>query len=267
LSRREHQIAELVAAGKRTADIAERLQISERTVEAHLAAAFNKLGINSRVELTAHVLRADKRKDEGRSRPSNLPVFLATLFGREREIQEILALVGSHRLVTLVGAGGVGKTRCALQVGADVLDAFADGVWFAELAAVSDPSSVPNVMVAVFEIQASLKRPLLDTLVAHLESKHLLVVLDNCEHVVGEVSKAAAAAPSTPKKSAVVPSARNSFACASSPVTPMCSSRISRAFPSALERPPTLPLLPVPGRRRPPPGRSPAPGGCSLSCS
>jgi predicted ATPase len=158
-----------------------------------LAAAYNKLGINSRVELTAHVLRSDKVKDETRSRPSNLPAFLATLFGRECEIREITTLLESHRLVTLVGAGGVGKTRCALQVGAEALDAFADGVWFVDLAPLTDPSSVPNAMVAVFEIQESLKRPMLDTLVAHLKSKNLLIVLDNCEHVVGEASKAAAA--------------------------------------------------------------------------
>jgi hypothetical protein len=95
--------------------------------------------------------------------------------------------------VTLVGAGGVGKTRCALQVGANVLDDFADGVWYAELATASDPSAVPNILVAVFEIQESLQRPMLDTLVAHLENKNLLIVLDNCEHVVAEASKATAA--------------------------------------------------------------------------
>ena len=95
--------------------------------------------------------------------------------------------------MTLVGAGGVGKTRCALQVGANVLDDFADGVWYAELATASDPSAVPNILVAVFEIQESLQRPMLDTLVAHLENKNLLIVLDNCEHVVAEASKATAA--------------------------------------------------------------------------
>jgi non-specific serine/threonine protein kinase len=88
-------------------------------------------------------------------------------------------------LVTLTGSGGVGKTRHALQVGAELLDTFPDGAWFVDLAPVSDPDLVLQAMAAALRVRADPGRPLAAVLQDHLESKHVLMLLDNCEHLLG----------------------------------------------------------------------------------
>ena len=80
--------------------------------------------------------------------PNNLPVQVTTFIGRERDLEELKTYVAEHRLVTLFGAGGVGKTRLAAQVGAELLDRYADGVWIAEFSPLSDPSLVPTAVAA-----------------------------------------------------------------------------------------------------------------------
>ena len=120
---------------------------------------------------------------------NNLPLQLTSLVGRENAVAEIRDLLAINALVTLIGAGGVGKTRCALQVGAEMLDGFADGVWFVDLAPLSNPTLVPNVIASVFEVQEQPDQPLLSPLIAHLKNKHLLLIVDNCEHVIYEASK------------------------------------------------------------------------------
>ena len=124
---------------------------------------------------------------------NNLPQQLSPLIGRDSEVAAIKARLNDSRLVTLLGAGGVGKTRCALQVGAELLDSFNDGVWFVDLAPTSDPALVANAIGAVFELQESGSHPMTDSLVAHFKSKKLLLVLDNCEHLIAEVSSLATA--------------------------------------------------------------------------
>jgi predicted ATPase/class 3 adenylate cyclase len=123
---------------------------------------------------------------------NNLPAQLTSFVGREDVVVEIKALLEQHRLVTLVGTGGAGKTRCAIQVGAELLDGSGNGVWLAELAPISDPSLVVSVVARTVGVLESPNRPLLDTLLAHLKHKRLLLVLDNCEHVIQEARSAAA---------------------------------------------------------------------------
>jgi predicted ATPase/class 3 adenylate cyclase/tetratricopeptide (TPR) repeat protein len=124
---------------------------------------------------------------------NNLPLQLTSLVGREQDVADITALLDASRLVTLCGAGGLGKTRCALQVGADVLDAFDDGVWFADLAPLSDPLLVGSEIASIFDLVESPSRPILDTVVEHLKHKRLLLILDNCEHLINAASQTAAA--------------------------------------------------------------------------
>jgi predicted ATPase len=124
---------------------------------------------------------------------NNLPPKLTSFVGREREVAEIGVLLHDHRLVTLTGAGGVGKTRCALQVGAELLDQSDDGVWLIELAPVLDSSLVESTIAHVFGIRQLQGRPISETLLGHLASKKLLLVLDNCEHVI-EAARAVVAA-------------------------------------------------------------------------
>lgn len=114
----------------------------------------------------------------------NLPTQVTSFVGREKEIGEIKELLKSNRLLTLAGAGGVGKTRLSLQVGADLLDDFPDGVWQVELAALSNPGLVPQSVASALGFREEPKRTLTETLVDGLRSKKLLLILDNCEHLV-----------------------------------------------------------------------------------
>jgi predicted ATPase/tetratricopeptide (TPR) repeat protein len=118
--------------------------------------------------------------------PNNLPPQLTSFVGREDEVAEIRALLEQHRFVTLVGTGGAGKTRCAIQVGGDLLDGSGDGVWLAELAPISDPSLVSSVIAQALNVQGEPNRPLFDAVLAFLKRKRLLLILDNCEHVIDE---------------------------------------------------------------------------------
>src|SRR5262249_49767062 len=124
---------------------------------------------------------------------TNLPASTSELVGRAPAVADMTELIAVHRLVTLVGTGGIGKTRLSLEVARQLLPNFVDGVWFAELAPLSDPSLVP-VTVAV-----SLKLALPDgaespeRVAAALSTKHLLLVLDNCEHVIDAAARMAEA--------------------------------------------------------------------------
>ncbi len=124
---------------------------------------------------------------------NNLPRQLSSFVGREAVLQELGALVASSPLVTIVGAGGVGKTRAAIQAGAELLDGSGDGVWLAELAPISEPALVATVIAEALSVRESPNHPLLETLVAYLKKKRLLLILDNCEHVIDEARRVVAA--------------------------------------------------------------------------
>jgi len=116
--------------------------------------------------------------------PGNLPVQTTSFIGREAEIAELAELVLGHRSVTLVGVGGVGKTRLAVQVAAELTSKFADGVWFVELAPVGDPIAVPSAVATGLGVTAQLGMTVTESLAAALSGRRLLLVLDNCEHVL-----------------------------------------------------------------------------------
>lgn len=118
------------------------------------------------------------------ARPNNLPVQLTRFIGRSEEIASIRQLLAHNRLVTLTGPGGTGKTRLGLQVAAEVLTTFGDGVFFVDLSAVTDPQLVPATIAGSLTLRAEPGRPVLDTLTDQLRGKELLLVLDNFEQVV-----------------------------------------------------------------------------------
>jgi predicted ATPase/class 3 adenylate cyclase len=116
--------------------------------------------------------------------PHNLPVQLTSFIGRDREIAEVKRLLTRTRLVTLTGPGGSGKTRLALQAASEVLSAYPDGVWLVELATLTDPDLVRSAVATAVGVREHTGRPLLQTLTDALHNTHLLVILDNCEHLV-----------------------------------------------------------------------------------
>ncbi|MDQ4078143.1 MAG: tetratricopeptide repeat protein, partial [Chloroflexota bacterium] len=120
------------------------------------------------------------------TRPNNLPIMPTPLIGREQEVAMLTALLGQGgvRLVTVTGPGGMGKTRLSLQVAANLLDDFIDGVFFVALAPVSDPDLVISTIAETLHVQERGAAPLRETLQAHLQDKQLLLVLDNFEQVM-----------------------------------------------------------------------------------
>jgi predicted ATPase/class 3 adenylate cyclase len=125
------------------------------------------------------------------SLPNNLPRQLTPLVGREEVLADVEQLVLELPLVSLVGTGGVGKTRVALQVGADLLDGSGEGVWFIDLAPLSDQALVVNTTASTFGLHEQGERPMLDVLLQYLRSRHLLLILDNCEHLIEAVARVA----------------------------------------------------------------------------
>ncbi|MEA3186570.1 MAG: hypothetical protein QOD99_400, partial [Chthoniobacter sp.] len=123
--------------------------------------------------------------------PNNLPAQLTTFIGREREMEEVKRLLNTVHLLTLTGTGGTGKTRLSLQVAADVLESFADGVWLVEFATIDDPTLVPETVAAALEARQEPALSLTATLTNFLRAKNLLIIFDNCEHVVGACAKLA----------------------------------------------------------------------------
>ena len=119
--------------------------------------------------------------------PSILPLALTSFVGREVERDEIVALVRGHRLVTVTGPGGVGKTRMALLVGTMMSKEAEPAICFVELASLSEPSLVVTAIASALSLQEVPNHPLLETLQAYLGNKPLLLILDNCEHVIVEV--------------------------------------------------------------------------------
>jgi len=122
---------------------------------------------------------------------NNLPAQLATFIGRARELSQVRDMVESSRLVTLTGAGGSGKTRLGLQVAAELLDGTGDGVWLVELAAVTDSGDVPSAISAALGMAGPPSRPVLETLLDALVPQDILIVLDNCEHLISACAKVA----------------------------------------------------------------------------
>ena len=115
---------------------------------------------------------------------SNLPASTTSFIGREKEQAEIRSLVEENRLVTLSGAGGIGKTRLSLETSYELLQAFPDGVWFIELAPLSDPALLSQVMVNTLGLLDQANRSPQAILTDFLQGKHSLLILDNCEHLI-----------------------------------------------------------------------------------
>ncbi|HEV2012666.1 MAG TPA: adenylate/guanylate cyclase domain-containing protein [Candidatus Dormibacteraeota bacterium] len=125
--------------------------------------------------------------------PNNLPTQTTTFVGRQPELARAAELLKTTRLLTLTGPGGSGKTRLALHLAADVLDRYSDGVWLVELAPVTDPAGVAPTVAAAVHIGERAGHPVVETISAGLRSRQLLLLLDNCEHLIAACADLAAA--------------------------------------------------------------------------
>jgi predicted ATPase/class 3 adenylate cyclase len=116
--------------------------------------------------------------------PNNLPHQVTSFIGREQELEEVERLLAGTRLLTLLGVGGLGKTRLSLQAAADLMSDYPDGVWFVELAALTDGARVVQAVASAIGVKEEAGRPVMEALSRHVKDRRLLVILDNCEHLV-----------------------------------------------------------------------------------
>jgi len=172
-------------------DDARPLRRQELPAELHKLAQLNALELSSRryqydadrlLDLIQKVLAGSIRALAERT--GNLPLPVSSFIGRDRELEQTTAVLGQARVVTLTGPGGVGKTRLALQAAVQVVDQFGDGAWLCELAPIRDVAGVDDAVAAVFSLTARAGQSTRDTLVELLRNKELLLVLDNCEHLL-----------------------------------------------------------------------------------
>jgi predicted ATPase/class 3 adenylate cyclase len=185
-------------------------------------------------QVQAEGLRADfpslRALDAG---PGNLRPAPTSFIGRESEAGEVQAAVKAHRLVTLTGVGGVGKTRLAMEVAGRLVDEFPDGVWFFELAAVSDPAAVPDAVAAVLGITQQPGKTVSESVAAALEGRVRLLVFDNCEHMLdaaGDLIEAILAASATTK---IVATSREGLGIADEQLWPVPSLDVDAGVDSA----------------------------------
>ncbi len=163
-----------------------------RRARAMLAA---ELGIEPGEELRGlerAVLRQEVPAAVARRERHNLPVRLTSFVGRERELAALEELVGGARLVTLTGPGGAGKTRLAVEFAAGAVERFGDGAWLADLAGIADPELVPSQVMETLGVRQSGEVAVIEALRYRLRSAELLLILDNCEHVLGACAGLAA---------------------------------------------------------------------------
>lgn len=192
LTRREREILGLLAQGYSAPEIAEQLTLAVSSVKWHIQQLYGKLGVNSKRQA---LTRAQELGLPGASPPAaspkpspapkhNLPAQVTRFFGRETEIAQLKERLTEYRLVTLTGSGGVGKTRLSLQAAGEFVDDFSAGVWFSELAPLTDPALVPQQVASSLGLRDEPGRAIRDSLTDFLRPRQALLVLDNCEHLL-----------------------------------------------------------------------------------
>ncbi len=165
--------------------------------------------------------------------PGNLRPQTTSFIGRESEVAELQAVVKAHRLVTLTGVGGVGKTRLAIEVASRLADEYPDGVWFFELAAVTDPAAVPDAVAAVMGIIQQPGKSVSESVAAALEGRLRLLVFDNCEHVLDAAADLIEAILTQSATVRVVATSREGLGVAQEQVWPVPSLDVGAGIDSA----------------------------------
>ncbi|MFE7776501.1 ATP-binding protein [Streptomyces sp. NPDC057445] len=181
VSAREAEVLALLGEHLSNAEIAAQLFISVRTVESHVSSLLRKLEVPDRRALSRRA--AESARAERSPSTPGLPAPLTAFIGRVRERGELAEAVKAHRQVNAVGPGGVGKTRLALAVAAELAGDFADGVWFVDLVPITDPGRVGAAVAAAVGVGEQPGRGIDESVLAALADRQALLVLDNCEQV------------------------------------------------------------------------------------
>lgn len=191
LSARELEVLQLLSDGLSNREIANNLFLAIDTVKWYNKQMYLKLGVSNRTQAAKKA--ADLKMLESEQIPStqekervvgNLPAQVSSYIGREREIREIKELLRENRLVTLTGAGGSGKTRLALQVAEELQGSYPDGIWLVELANLHETSLVLQTIASVLGISEKTETDLIEEVKQNLKDKHLLLLIDNFEHLL-----------------------------------------------------------------------------------
>ncbi len=187
LTRREREILLLLAQGHSGPEIAEKLTLALNSVKSHMQHLYVKLGAHRKHQALARAAELGLLTPTAPAAAGpghNLPLQVTRFFGREAELSQVSDWLDENRLVTLTGPGGVGKTRLSVRAAEEVLADFAAGVWFVDLAPLSDPHLVPQQVLASLGLREVPGRPSLETLAAHLRDRPALLVLDNSEQLL-----------------------------------------------------------------------------------
>ena len=195
LSRREIEILSYIARGASDREIAQALFLSLNTIKWHNRQIYSKLGVANRrqavkLALQEGLLKPQQHYPSVNIHKNKLPAQLTSLVGREEALVEVTQLLSSTRLLTLTGPGGVGKTRLALQTAQNLAETgdFVDGIFFVELAPLRDPSLVPNAVIDILEIINVDEEDLIKSIIRFLQDKHVLLIMDNYEHLLEAAS-------------------------------------------------------------------------------
>ncbi|MEV0248376.1 LuxR C-terminal-related transcriptional regulator [Nocardia sp. NPDC050712] len=186
ISDREAEVLALVGQHRSNAEIAAQLFISVRTVETHVSSLLRKVGVADRRALAGRAAEFEPAEDSGAA-AAVLPAPLTSFVGRARERDALGEAVRSHRQVTALGPGGVGKTRLTLAVTADLAGEFTGGAWFVDLVPVTDPAMVGAAVARALGLGEQQGRTLDESVSAALGERRVLLVLDNCEHLLDGV--------------------------------------------------------------------------------
>ena len=184
LSRREQEVAALVAEGLSNREIGERLFISERTAEGHVEQIFNKLGFGKRSQIATWFATRTVATNPDSRRHGAVPRPRTSLVGRVDEMVRVSELIVAAPLVTVIGPGGVGKTRLAQEVSLRVAGDFADGVWWVDLSATLTAEAVAPAVADALNLVRATRESARAQLVRFMAPRKTLLVLDNCEHLV-----------------------------------------------------------------------------------
>ena len=237
LTRREQDVLQLLAQNLSDREIAERLVLALSSVKWYARQVYAKLAVENRRQAVQKAGDLGLLPRPALTRPGHhLPRQITRLIGRENEISRVVEMIWEYPLVTLTGPGGVGKTRLALAAGEELLDNFTHGVWFVEIAPLSDPLLVERTLADVLGVREEPGRTLRDSLMLYLDDRQALLIFDNCEHMLDACAALAAELLKRLPRLKILTSSREPLGVTGEAVFRVPSLSFPKADPQALDQ-------------------------------